>query len=114
MSYKQAIILRKDLKIGKGKLIAQACHACLEAVKKANKKILENWEREGCKKVVLKVENLNKLKRLYKRAKDAKLPCALIRDAGKTQLRKGTITALAIGPANEKEVDRITKKLKLF
>jgi len=114
MSYKQAIILRKDLKMGKGKLIAQACHASLEAVKKSNKKILRNWEREGSKKVVLKVENLRKMKKIYEKAKKAKLPCSLIKDAGKTQLKKGTITALAIGPANEKKIDKITKKLKLF
>lgn len=114
MSYKQVIILRKDLKMGKGKLIAQACHACLEAVKKVRKEILKKWEMEGSKKVVLKVENRRKLKKIYEKAIKMNLPCYLVRNKGKTQLRKGTLTALAIGPAKEEKIDKITGRLKLF
>ena len=112
--YKQVIILRKDLKMGKGKLIAQACHACLGSVRRANGKIVEKWEKEGAKKVVLKVKNLREMKKMYEKAKNANLPVFLVRDAGLTQLRRGTITALAIGPAEEEEIDKITKKLKLL
>ncbi|MEM5790726.1 MAG: aminoacyl-tRNA hydrolase, partial [Candidatus Aenigmatarchaeota archaeon] len=45
--YKQVIIFRKDLKIGKGKIAAHAAHASLDAIKLVNRKILEEWERTG-------------------------------------------------------------------
>jgi len=47
-------------------------------------------------------------------ARRLKLPNALVRDAGYTQIPAGSITALAIGPAKEEEVDRITGDLKLL
>ncbi len=112
--YKQVIIFRKDLKIGKGKIAAHAAHASLAAIKLANKKILEKWERSGAKKVVLKVENLDKLKEIYEKAKNKKLPCALTKDAGLTQVRKGEIICLAIGPEEESKIDELTGNLKLL
>jgi PTH2 family peptidyl-tRNA hydrolase len=75
---------------------------------------LEKWKREGAKKVVLKVKNLEELKNTYKKAKIAKIPCYLVKDAGLTQLKAGTITCLGIGPAEEKKIDKITGKLKLL
>ena len=47
-------------------------------------------------------------------AKQARLPYAVIHDAGKTQLEPGTVTVLGIGPADEGKIDRITKHLKLL
>ncbi len=111
---KQAIILRKDLKMGKGKAIAQALHAALGALKMVPKKVAEEWERAGAKKIVLKVSSEEELLKLYEKAKEEKLPCYLVRDAGLTQLPPGTPTAIAIGPAEEKKVDRVTKGLKLY
>lgn len=114
--YKQAIIFREDVlkKMGKGKIVAQGAHASLGILKFVRKNAFKKWEREGGKKVVLKVRNLKELKEIHKKAKDAKIPCFLVRDAGKTQIRKGTITCLSIGPAKEEEIDKITEKLKLL
>lgn len=47
---KQAIVMRTDLKMGKGKIAAQACHACLESYKKADKRKIREWELFGQKK----------------------------------------------------------------
>ena len=63
---------------------------------------------------MLKVKSLKELKLLYRKAKRLKLPCALIRDAGLTQVKPGTITCLGIGPAEDKKIDKITGKLKLL
>ena len=41
--------------MGKGKIAAQACHACLACYKKADKDRLRKWEATGQKKVVLKI-----------------------------------------------------------
>ena len=110
---KQAIVLRSDLKMGKGKLVAQGAHASLEALRKAGKNA-GIWESEGCKKIVLKVDSEKKLKSLSKKASENTLPFALIRDAGFTQIPPGTLTALAIGPAEDDKIDKITGKLKLL
>jgi len=112
--YKQVIILRKDLKWDEGKRIAHAIHAAIGALKLVAKKAIHEWEKEGAKKVVLKVENLRKLRNIEKKLKENKIPYFLVRDAGKTQLRKGTITAMGIGPIEEDRIDKITGKLKLF
>ena len=112
--YKQAIIVRTDLKMGKGKTVAQACHASLGAMKRTDKTVAERWEEEGGKKVVLKVGSLKQLKDLYDRAKRMHLPCFLVRDAGLTQLESGTVTCVGIGPAEEARVDSLTKDLKLL
>ena len=112
--YKQVIIVRKDLEWTKGKLAAHAAHAAVNALQTAEPKILAAWQEEGAKKIVLRVDSLKELNDFYKKAKQEKLPVSLIRDAGKTQLVKGTITAVGIGPAEEKKIDRITGKLKLL
>jgi PTH2 family peptidyl-tRNA hydrolase len=112
---KQAIIVRSDLKMGKGKLAAQAAHASLQGYKLAlakNKRLVEQWEAEGQKKIVLKVASESELLALKERARG--LPCALIRDAGFTQIEPGTVTCLVIGPAEDEKVDAVTKNLKLL
>lgn len=112
--FKQVIVVRKDLKWGKGKLGSHCAHASVGAVRKTEEEIVRKWEEEGAKKIVLKVNNLKELKEIYKKVKDAKLPNFLVKDAGLTQLKAGTITALGIGPAEEKKIDKITGKLKLL
>lgn len=112
---KQAIIIRSDLKMGKGKLAAQAAHASLQGYRLAlakGKRLVERWDAEGQKKIVLKVASESELLALKERARG--LPCALIRDAGFTQLEPGTVTCIAIGPAEDEKIDAITKDLGLL
>jgi len=110
--YKQAIIVRKDIKMGVGKICAQAAHAAVSAADKSEYK--REWVSQGQKKTVLKVTGEKELLAILKEARDAGLPTALIEDAGHTQLEPGTKTCVGIGPAPEAEVDRITGKLKLL
>ena len=112
--YKQVIILRKDLDASKGKLIVHGIHAAIGAMKKVDNETTEKWESEGSKKVVLKVNGLKELKEIENKLKKIKIPYFLVRDAGLTQLKAGTVTALGIGPAKEKEIDVVTGKLKLL
>ncbi len=111
---KQAIVINAGLKMGKGKTAAQASHASLDAALSAPKASVEEWRSGGMEKVVLKVADEWELLELHALAKRRKLPCSLIRDAGRTQIPAGSITALAIGPAAEKEIDEITGHLKLL
>lgn len=114
MDYKQAIVLRTDLKLEKGKLCSQAAHASLCAFRKASPAAIEEWDGRGQKKVVLKVSSLSELLAIYNAAKSKKLPACVITDAAKTQLKSPQQTALAIGPAPEAEIDRLTGSLKLL
>ncbi|MEM3609738.1 MAG: peptidyl-tRNA hydrolase Pth2 [Candidatus Anstonellales archaeon] len=113
---KQVIVVRNDLKLGKGKLAAQVAHASLASYKvclNMRKAIVDMWERQGMEKVVLKVDSEKELLELYEKVKD-KLPCALITDAGKTQVPENTITCLGIGPWEEEIIDLYTGNLKLL
>jgi PTH2 family peptidyl-tRNA hydrolase len=112
--YKQVIVVRKDLKMSPGKTATHVAHASVECLDFVNESIIKKWKEEGAKKVVLKVNNLKELNDLYKKVRAAKIPCFLVKDAGLTQLKPGTVTALGIGPAEEKKIDKITGKLKLL
>ncbi|MFH0835366.1 MAG: peptidyl-tRNA hydrolase Pth2 [Candidatus Micrarchaeota archaeon] len=114
MALKQVIVIRADLKMGKGKIAAQCCHASLDSFLKASDAAKRTWQTSGMEKVALKVSSEKELLAVFDKAKRAKLPSSLIRDAGHTQIEPGTITACAIGPADESEIDAITGKLKLL
>jgi PTH2 family peptidyl-tRNA hydrolase len=112
--YKQIIIIRSDLGMGKGKSTSQALHAALGSIKLVDRKIVQKWEDEGAKKVVLKAKDLNELENIENKLKREKIPHFIVRDAGLTQIKKGTITALGIGPIEERKIDNITGMLKLL
>jgi PTH2 family peptidyl-tRNA hydrolase len=115
--YKQAIVVRADLKMGKGKIASQCSHASLASynlVRKKYPEIAEKWEQEGQKKIVLKVKDLDELMYYFQLAIDKCIPCELIRDAGYTQVEPGTVTCFGAGPWDEKEIDKIFGKLKLL
>lgn len=112
--YKQAIVVRTDLKMSVGKLAVQCTHASLGAYKKAKKPAMEKWGSEGQKKVVLEVNSKEGILKLFDRSRKEKIPCFLVEDAGLTELKSGTITALGLGPEKEEKLDKITGDLKLL
>lgn len=115
--YKQAIVLRSDLGMSKGKIAAQAGHAAVSAAEKTRKEHFEWWSawlKEGQCKVAVKAKSERELVELERSAKKLGLPYALITDRGLTELPPGTITCLGIGPAPSSEIDKLTGKLSLF
>lgn len=112
--YKQVIVVRGDLKLSKGKLATHVAHASYSSAKNVNKKNLRLWEREGQKKITLRAKNLSELLKLKEKCDEMKLPNALISDAGLTELRSGTMTALGIGPDREEKINKITGSLPLL
>ena len=111
---KQAIVARADLGMGQGKLAAQVAHASLMADEDADERTRSAWKGDGQKKVVLRVDGESRLFELADRAQIEGLPHAVVRDAGHTQLDPGTVTALAVGPAEEDHVDAVTGELPLY
>lgn len=112
---KQIIIIRKDLNMRKGKMVAQGAHASVKAtVDNINKDNVKQWLEEGMKKICVSCNSEQELLDLYNQAKADKLPCSIIRDAGHTEFNEPTLTAVAIGPAADHKVDKITGSLKLL
>ncbi len=115
--YKQMLVIRTDLKMSRGKLAVQVAHAAVSSAEEARKHSPTSWRKwlwEGQKKVAVKVANEADLVALYEKAKRAGLPTYLVRDRGLTELPPGTTTALGIGPAPTKNVDKITSELQLL
>jgi len=117
---KQVLLYRRDLKMRKGKIAAQCAHASLAvflrrgAITQGHLVVpvdaaMTKWIERGSAKVTLSVDDEEALLKAHALAEEAGLPCALIRDAGKTEF-KGvpTRTAVAIGPAPVEAIDRIT------
>lgn len=114
---KQVIVVRKDIKMGVGKLAAQVAHASLIAAEKArvsNSEWFNQWFNHGQAKIVLKVNSMDELMRLKSKAEALGLPTAQVDDAGLTQLPAGTTTCIAIGPAPDDVIDKVTGDLKLL
>ncbi|MBI3190700.1 peptidyl-tRNA hydrolase [archaeon] len=112
--YKQVIVVRSDLKMGKGKIAAQCAHASVSALDKAKDTIIKKWKEDGQKKVVVKVKSEEEILIIKKECAKSGLPCAMIKDAGRTQLEPGTITAIAIGPDEDEKINKVTGHLKIL
>ena len=112
--YKQAIAVRDDLGMGRGKIAAQSAHASIGAFKKTNGSVTASWEKEGGKKVVLMVSEEKQIKDLGKKCKELKIPFFIVKDAGLTEIPPGTTTAIGIGPDKAEKIDRVTGNLPLL
>ncbi|XP_068889758.1 peptidyl-tRNA hydrolase 2, mitochondrial [Aphelocoma coerulescens] len=114
---KLVLIVRNDLKMGKGKVAAQCSHAAVSAYKQVrnrNPELLKQWEYCGQPKVVLKAPDEETLVQLLAEAKRLGLTVSLIQDAGRTQIAPGSRTVLGIGPGPADVIDKVSGHLKLF
>jgi len=114
---KMVLVVRQDLKMGKGKAAAQCAHAAVGAYKKAARHqplVLKKWERDGQAKITLKADSEDVLAELEIVAKSQKLVTSLIFDAGRTQIAAGSMTVLAVGPGPADVIDSVTGHLKLY
>jgi PTH2 family peptidyl-tRNA hydrolase len=111
------IVIRTDLKMSTGKMIAQASHAALSASeisKKTQNKQWYKWIKEGAKKVVLEANSLEELQRLAKKAENLDIIHVLIHDAGYTEVKPNTVTVLGLGPDQNHKLNKITGNLPLL
>ena len=124
---KQVIVMRKDLGMRKGKMIAQGAHAAmavlLEHARASETELVipldgpaNQWLVSGrFTKVCVSVDTEAALDDVVARAKAAGVPCALIVDAGKTEFHGvATKTCCSVGPAWAEDVDTITGSLPLL
>jgi PTH2 family peptidyl-tRNA hydrolase len=115
--YKMVIVTRSDLTLSAGKLAAQVSHAAVACalLTKKNKAVwFSKWQREGAKKVVVKVERLEDFFPLKEKAEDLGIITKIVTDAGHTEIPEGTETVLGIGPAPSNLIDQVTGELSLL
>lgn len=113
---KQVIVMRKDLKMRRGKEIAQGSHASMAFLLNgdATKEQINEWLEGGQTKVCVSVDSEEELLTVYKNALAAGLIVNKITDLGRTEFNGvPTDTCLAIGPNKADEINEITGHLKL-
>jgi len=113
MNYKQAILVRQDLKLPKGKLASQVAHASFGSAMNTQKEIVKAWEADGMGKVVLRVKDEVELKEHVSKAEKLGIATSIIKDAGLTVVKSDTVTCAGIGPDKTEKVDKIVSGLKL-
>ena len=134
---KMMIIMRRDLKMRKGKIAAQAGHAAVEAVMRTmardglgsrlvatpfgfalmprRETYLTRWFSQGEAKVCVYVDSEEELLEINEKARAAGFLTALIRDAGLTEFHgEATLTCMAIEPLPADLIDPITGELPLY
>ena len=136
---KMMIVMRRDLKMRKGKIVAQAGHACIDAILMALSKEgrlndfettndgialrdtdkpttpLSDWFKYGCAKICVYVDSEEELIDIAEKAKEKDIIAAVITDAGMTEFHGvPTKTCLALEPLPAEIADELTGGLPLY
>ncbi|WP_199193340.1 aminoacyl-tRNA hydrolase [Blastopirellula marina] len=123
---KQVICMRHDLKMRRGKQIAQGAHAsmaflCDKLREKGSvslddfSEVEQIWLSEAFAKVCCRIDSEEELLAIHDQAVEAGLAVHLITDIGRTEFHgQPTRTCLAIGPDLAEKIDKITGHLQLL
>lgn len=124
--HKQVIVIRKDLNMRKGKMVAQGAHASMAAILRLASREgdnlvipldarIEPWLTGRFTKICVSVNSEAELLAIHEKAKANGLVTSLILDAGLTEFGGiPTHTAVAVGPDIAGRVDLITGTLPLL
>lgn len=125
MQTKQLIVIRRDLKMRRGKEIAQGAHAAMMFL--ADKidedgdlrspltTVEWHWLHSGTTKITLQVPDLQTLFEVRSLAIENSIACHIVKDYGLTEFDGvETVTALAIGPEEREVLDPLFGHLKLY
>jgi PTH2 family peptidyl-tRNA hydrolase len=133
---KQVIVMRKDLNMRKGKMVAQGAHASLGVIlhmmNTEEHKMFDgytpmtrytldavgsvrDWLTGKFTKICVGVDSEAELLAVYEKAQEYGIPSVLITDSGLTEFAgKPTNTCCGIGPWSRSSIDEITGHLKLL
>ena len=123
---KQVIVMRHDLKMRRGKQIAQGSHASMSFICRRLQnqgsislddfpEVERTWLTGSFAKVCCRVNSEEELMNIFDEAKAAGLEVHLITDSGKTEFHgQPTRTCLAIGPDVVEKIDVLTGHLELL
>jgi PTH2 family peptidyl-tRNA hydrolase len=100
MIYKQIILIRSDLDMRCGKKCVQVAHASIMGADAGPKEIVSEWKKEGMRKIVLKVKDIDQLLGIWNSTVGCGICGAIVKDFGLTQLEPNTITSIGFSPYN--------------
>ncbi|CAH0545818.1 unnamed protein product [Brassicogethes aeneus] len=109
-STKMVFIFRTDLKPTRGKLATQTADAAVLLYEKAlnsDNEHLKSWLRFGQPKIVLKIGDESSLKNLFEVGMKNNLSLVKV-------MEENQLVAVGIGPNLTKDIDNVTKGLKLL
>jgi PTH2 family peptidyl-tRNA hydrolase len=123
---KQVIVIRRDLKMRRGKEIAQGAHAAMAWLARRLRidedhgcaelsAVEREWLTTSFRKITVTVSSEEQLMAVYDKARAAGLVAELITDSGRTEFHGvPTPTSLAIGPDYDDHIDPVTGDLGLY
>jgi PTH2 family peptidyl-tRNA hydrolase len=114
--YKLVIVMRKDLKMRAGKMVAQGGHA-IEGILEAGipAKVKEAWHNSGKKKICVRTDSEKQFFDVIETVKLAGIKHHVVTDSGLTEFGGvPTKTCVAIGPDKSTKIDIITGSLDLL
>lgn len=135
---KQVIVIRKDLNMRKGKMIAQGSHASMAFLTKSSKvdydfgspdrdnylwnhvavehvEEITHWLQNSFRKICVYVNSAEELTSIHLKALNAGLISHMIEDNGATEFNGvQTLTCCAIGPHYDSKFEGITDQLPLL
>lgn len=113
---KQLIVMRTDLGMRKGKMIAQGAHASMKVlVDNPGHPSIVSWLDQSFTKIAVGISGETELLMLYDQALKRNMLASLIIDNGATEFNGvRTRTCIAIGPAPDEQFVGLTDHLKLL
>ena len=116
---KLVLVVRPDLGMSSGKIAAQCAHAAVMSYRSAEERtpnLCQLWLSTGQQKVVVKCDSPGQegLMKYVQLAKSKGIITSTVLDAGHTQVKRGSLTVIGIGPGPESLINQVTGKLKIF
>ena len=123
---KQAIVMRHDLKMRRGKQIAQGAHTSMSFLtRRLHSKLSicmddftpneQTWITGSFAKVCVRCNSEEELMAIHDKGMELGLEVHLITDSGRTEFHgQPTRTCLAIGPDEASKIDQVTGHLELL
>jgi len=123
---KQVIVMRHDLKMRRGKQIAQGAHASMSFLTRRLQSLSsicmndfspneQAWIMGSFAKVCVRCNSEEELMAVHDKAIEMGLEVHLITDSGRTEFHgQQTRTCLAIGPDEASKINQVTGQLELL
>lgn len=107
-------LVRTDLKMSKGKIVAQCCHAVEDLITRCPRPLLLKYKNCNHPKICLRINDLDHMNEIINHCSDLSIQFYKVIDAGLTQVDPNTPTVLGIGPVSKQSTKHFLSSLKLL